>query len=486
MMKRKIIIALVLFSLIFLVSGYAVVSTIERTSGDLNNLLLLHQVEIVREQLLIELKRTQLNLQLKNTRYAQNVNTIVDQVMELDTVVQVCFECHHTSAVSLRLEALRESIEDYKEALSRVLTLSANARLLAAEQDRAFRIGSNIIAEVTNINDLAIRKLRAHTTRALEEGRRTKILLYAILAVTPLLALLLSTLFMRGFTKPVQTLISATRRLQRGDLDYRIEGLKDEYGEVAESFNRMAGALKENLEHMQWAEQVVVLGELAGGVAHEIKNPLAGVKASVEVLSQDPSINAENRDVLTKVAEQVKRMEVLIKSFMNFARPPAPQFMPTNMHAVIDSTVLLAQRHPLFSPHREGRITLVKEYDPMLPTLTADPTQLQQVFMNLLLNAAEAMPDGGLITIRTSYDPDTETVEVRCSDSGKGVDALIRDKIFQPFFTTKVKGTGLGLSITKRLVEQQGGNIRFENSEGGGVVFIITLTLPVTAEVPVP
>ena len=484
-MKRKIIIGLVLFCLLFLVSGYMIVTTIERTSEDLNNLLLLHQVEIVRDQLLIELKRTQLDLQLRSTPYAKNADAIVDQVAELDEVIHVCFECHHSASVYARLDALQTSIEDYKDALSRVLTLSANARLLAIEQDRAYSIGASIIAEVTNINDLTMRKLRAHTTRALDEGQRAKVMLYGILAVTPVLALLFSGLFLRGFTKPVRTLIRATRRLQSGHLDYRIEGLKHEYGEVADSFNKMAQSLKEHLEHMQWAEQVVVLGELAGGLAHEIKNPLAGVKASVEVLAQDPTILPENREVLAKVTEQIKRMEGLIKSFMSFARPPAPQFTEVNMHAVIDGTIALLQRHPLLSPRREGRIEIVKCYCQRVLTLTADPTQMQQVFLNLLLNAAESLPEGGTITIETACDADAENLTIRVRDTGPGVDAKIRDKIFQPFFTTKVRGTGLGLSITKRLVEQQGGSIRFEHCEGQEGAFVITFPVPVPVEVPV-
>lgn len=483
-MKRKIIIGLTLFCLIFLASGYAIVTTMEKTGEDLNNLLLLHQVEIVREQLLIELKRTQLDMQMKNTRHAKNVNTIVDQVMELDDIVHTCFECHHTAAVSLRLDALLASIEDYKEALSRVLTLSANARLIAEEQDYAYRIGANIIAEVTNINDLAIRKLRAHTIRALEEGRHTKVLLYAILVGTPVLALLLSVFFLRGFTRPVQKLIRATRRLQGGDLDYRIHGLKDEYGEVASSFNRMAEALREHVEHMQWAEQIMVLGELAGGLAHEIKNPLAGVKATVEVLSRDASLSEANRDVLNRVAEQIKRMEMLIKSFMSFARPPAPQFVPVDLRKVIDSTVTLLQRHPLFSRNRPEGVVIEVRHDRPLPSLTADPAQLQQVLMNLVLNAAEAMPEGGAVSVATGYDADEGLLSLRVRDQGRGVDAAIRSKIFQPFFTTKMKGTGLGLSITKRLVEQQGGTITLVDHDRAGAEFVITFPAPVTAEVP--
>lgn len=485
-MKKKIIIGLVFFGVLFLASGAYVITTIERTTADLNNLLLLHQVEIVREQLLIRLKRTQLDLQARNTQYATSVETIVAHVSAMDNVLRVCFECHHTAQVMTRLDALRDSIDHYKGALSRVMTVRANARRLAAEQENAYGIGAEIIAEVTNINDLTNRKLRAQSSRAIEEGKRMKTLLYIILVITPLLAFGMSVLIIRGFTRPVRTIMKATRRLQEGALDHRIEGLRDEYGEVAASFNQMAVSLKEHMERMQWAEQVVVLGELAGGLAHEIKNPLAGVKATVEVLAADPNTPAENRDALTKASESIRRMEVLLKGFISFARPPAPRLAVMDVHGVLDSTIGLAKQHPLFGRGRPEQVTIEKNFDPEMPAVNADPVQLQQVFLNLLLNAAEAMPEGGTVTVTTSYDAGSGTLAVRVNDTGGGVDERVRDKIFQPFFTTKSKGTGLGLSISKRLVEQHGGDIRVEESGSGGTTFRITLPASRAKEPAVP
>ncbi len=477
-MKRKIIIGLMLFGVLFLVSGISVIMTIERTTADLNNLLLLHQVEIVREHLLVRLKRTQLDLQLRSSQYASSVDTIVSHVSSLDNVLRNCFECHHAAHVMTRLDALRDSIEHYKGALSRVMTLRANARRLAEEQDRAYRMGAEIIAEVTNINDLTNRKLRAQSERAIEEGRLMKTLLYAILIITPLLALGMSIVIMRGFTRPVQTIIKATRRLQEGALDHRIEGLRDEYGQVADSFNRMAVSLKDHMERMQWAEQVVVLGELAGGLAHEIKNPLAGVKATLDVLSADPSVTDENREALTRASESLRRMEGLLRSFLSFARPPAPRLAVTDLRGVLDSTIALAQQHPLFGRGRPEQVAVEKRYDGDLPAVTADPVQLQQVFLNLLLNAAEAMPGGGTVTVAAACDRARGTLSVRVSDTGGGVDDVVRDKIFQPFFTTKAKGTGLGLSISKRLIEQHGGTIRVEGNGATGATFLVTLPAP--------
>jgi signal transduction histidine kinase len=482
-MKRKILIGLLIFFLVFLSSGFYIIGNIEHVTSSLGGLLMLHKVSLIRQQLLIEIRRTQLDLQLRNTPYAGNVDKMVTHVMALDETIHNCFECHHTAQVTARLDALQSSIDKYEDALSGVLTLRANGHQLAREQERAFQLGNQIGAEVDNINDLTIRKLHTTTTAALEENRRTKNFIYGILIAAPLLALGLSLAFLRWFTRPVAVLVNATRRLENGDLSHRIEGLHDEYGDVAASFNKMALSLKEHYEKMQWAEQVVILGELAGGLAHEIKNPLAGVKASLEVLSTDPTIIPENKDVLSKAAEQVRRMEGLIRNFMSFARPPAPQLADVDIHDVLDSAIGLLQRHPLFGRNRDGRITLVKDYQLPTPVLTADPAQLQQVFLNLVLNAAEAIPEGGTITVSTGCDPDGKSRFIRITDTGKGVDPVIREKIFQPFFTTKAKGTGLGLSISKRLVDQQGGTIRLEDHNGGGVSFVIHFPMPASAEV---
>jgi two-component system sensor histidine kinase AtoS len=301
---------------------------------------------------------------------------------------------------------------------------------------------------------------------------------------TPIVVLGLAVVFLQGFTSPVRALLTATRRLKAGDLDYRIPKLHDEYGEVAESFNEMAVSLKEEQRRMQWAEQLFLLGEMSGGLAHEIKNPLAGVKASLEVLVMDGTLPAEDRDILSKSIEQIKKIEALLKNLLNFARPPKPQFMQVNVNDVLNATITLAQRLPLFTSTNGKGVKIVRLLDPRIWEITADPLQLQQVFMNLIINAAEAMPSGGTITVRTSYDPVTRALQVSVTDNGEGVDPDVVDKIFQPFYTTKSKGSGLGLSITKRLIEQHGGSIRAVNNLDRGVSFLIDL--PVTQkEAPV-
>lgn len=476
-MKKKIIAGLSLFSFIFLISAVYTIVTIEGATTKMDNLIKLHQVEILREHLLIQLKHAQSDLFLKNTPYARSMDTVVSHVKAMNNILTTCFACHHAAGVENRLKALRGRVEDYKNGLSRVFTLRSNAVRLQYEENQAYQMGAVLVDELDSITRMANRKLEERTRSASREIRRTKSMLYALIAIVPIAALGLSALFIRGFTRPVGELLTATRRLKNGDLEYRIEGMEDEFGEVAASFNEMAQALREDRHRMQWAEQLVVLGEMAGGLAHEIKNPLAGIKASMDVLCGDPNLGRENRFLVYKAGEQITRIDSLMKSILNFARPPKPNLAMVDLNSIIDSTIALTERHPSFTARTGREITVLKDFDRHLPDTLADPMQLQQVFLNLLLNAADAMPEEGVITVETAYLEPERRLLVRVKDTGKGIDAAVIDRIFQPFFTTKPNGTGLGLAIIKGLVEQHGGTITVRNNPDRGVTFGISLPL---------
>lgn len=474
-MKKKIAISLLLFSLIFLASGVYIITTIERASGKMDNLIRLHQIEILRERLLLEIKRAQADLYLTNTRYERSLDSIVTHMRSMSAMVDTCFGCHHEPAVNDQLTSLRGKVADFKTAISRVFTLRANKARIQAERDGAYQLGLELLNEVSIITSMTNATLEARTRAAFGELLQTRRILYLMLILTPAAILGLAVVFLRGFTRPVHALLTATRRLKGGDLDYRIPKLHDEYGEVAESFNEMATSLKEQYAKAQRAEQLFLLGEMAGGMAHEIKNPLAGVKISLEVLVDDPALPDEDRDIVEKSIEQIRKIEMLIKNLLSFARPPKPQFRSVNVHELLDATMGLAQRLPAFTAGNGKGVRVVKLLDARAWEISADPLQLQQVFMNLIINAAEAMPQGGTITVRSSYEPDDHTLQISVMDTGEGIDPEIVEKIFQPFYTTKSSGTGLGLSITKRLIEQHGGHIRAVNNRDRGVSFLVTL-----------
>lgn len=465
-MKKKIIIGLSIYALIFFLTGVYIIITIETTTSKLDNLIKLHQVEILREHLLINISGIQSGIQSKNL----NGETLMAATSNMEKVADACFKCHHKEDVKERLLSLRGHVQKYEEAVSGVVGTGRYVSGLDEKVDKALKLGEALIVDVNNMITKTSRSLDEKTRLALKKIESTKIMLYATLVLSPALATMLIFILIRSLTNPINTILNATRRLKSGELDYRIERLKDEFGEVAKSFNEMAGSLKEQMLNMQRTEQLRVCGELATGLAHEIKNPLAGIKVSMEVLHEDASVSEENREVLFKVIKEIKRIEALLKELLIFARPPKPQLNPTNINNIIDNSLSFANK---LSPN----ISFIKDLGNNLSMTMADQMQLQQIFLNLMLNAVDAMPDGGTLTIRTSEDREKNSILVEMSDTGRGIKKDAVDKIFQPFFTTKPKGTGMGLAIAKRIVEEHGGNIHVKTAVGEGTTFGIVFPI---------
>lgn len=226
-MKKKIIITLACISLVFLAGGIYIASTIETATSTLDHLIKLHQVEILREHLLLQIKRVQSDLNLWDTPRARSIDTIIGNVKRLDLVSGTCFDCHHSPDVLARLNNLTRNIENFKDAFSRSLTLRANRQRLAQEADRAFHIADNLTAEVRKMVHMAASKLSDKTQSSLRDIFKTKILIYLLLIITPFFAIALGYFLIRALIKPVNVLLQATRKIKTGDLSFRIEGLKD-------------------------------------------------------------------------------------------------------------------------------------------------------------------------------------------------------------------------------------------------------------------
>lgn len=227
-------------------------------------------------------------------------------------------------------------------------------------------------------------------------------------------------------------------------------------------------------EEMQRANQMTLVGQMAAGLAHEIKNPLAGVKVSLDVLAADLELQEEDQEVFARVVNEVNRMEKLLKNFLNYARPPQPHFDLVDINRLLDSS--LKNVELTISNKKDLSIHFERDLFTELPQIEADPSQLQQVLLNLLLNAIDTIEGPGTITAISRIEG-SDCVWIEISDTGKGMSEASLEKIFNPFFTTKTKGTGLGLSICKRLIEQHGGNIEVHSSVDSGTSFVITLPL---------
>lgn len=230
---------------------------------------------------------------------------------------------------------------------------------------------------------------------------------------------------------------------------------------------------------LQRSRQLAMVGQMAAGLAHEIKNPLAGIKVSMEVLMSELALSPDDKTIFSRIIGEVQRIESLLKNLLNYARTPRPVFSRIELNQQLENAMknaVLLLKSPEYAGSGSKGPDFVRDLDPGLPMLMADPSQMQQVILNLLLNAMEATPEGGTITVCTRTGRNG-TVEVVVGDTGKGLSEEACARIFEPFYTTKPKGSGLGLAITRRLVEQHHGVIEVVSVVGQGTIF--TITLPV-------
>lgn len=246
---------------------------------------------------------------------------------------------------------------------------------------------------------------------------------------------------------------------------------------------RLARQLQESQAQLLQAEKIASLGRLAAGVAHEVNNPLAGILIYAELMKRDLAENALAQENLEVIISQTVRCQQIVTRLLEFSRQSLGQRMLFDLNETINRCVELIGHQPLFHDIKVDRVL-----DPELPQIIGDPGQLQQVFTNLLLNAADAMSGRGRITITSRPAPGKDGVVLTFTDTGPGIPPEIKDKIFEPFFTTKPpgKGTGLGLSIVYGVLQRHGGSIEVDRAPGGGTTFTIKLPLdsPEDSEVP--
>jgi len=262
---------------------------------------------------------------------------------------------------------------------------------------------------------------------------------------------------------------------KKSQKDYTVEEL-----ELLEAFSNQATlALSRTLiyremslkdRQMMQAEKMAAIGELAAGIAHEIRNPLGIITGSVETLQkhEDPKIRAEMMDY---ILEESKRIDSLIGTFLDFSKPKEPQKTRCNLLDVLEKTLLL-----ILPQAHTHRVEIQKEIPPNPLWVKVDVDQIRQAFMNVCINAMEAMPQGGVLRISVRENK-KDNVMVRFSDTGKGVPKEVRTRIFEPFFTTKERGTGLGLFIAHRIITQHGGEIALTEGDRGGSTFTISLPM---------
>jgi two-component system nitrogen regulation sensor histidine kinase GlnL len=231
-------------------------------------------------------------------------------------------------------------------------------------------------------------------------------------------------------------------------------------------------------ERLSRSDRLAALGTVAAGVAHEIRNPLAGLRGAAQLLEGESDFPPAFKEYTSVIIKEVDRLAAIVETLLSFASPRAPVLRPYNLHQILDSLLFLEQ-----APLRDRGVSVQRVYDPQLQEILADPAEIRQLFLNLIRNGVEAMPGGGELTLRTRYERSSQ----RCGglsvavaeiiDQGAGFDPEIERHLFTPFFTTKEGGTGLGLAICLRIVEDHGGAMEAASQPGKGSSFRVMLPL---------
>ncbi len=302
-----------------------------------------------------------------------------------------------------------------------------------------------------------------------------RILLVAVLTI--LMTFILTTPVSRMITRPLQELrelSSASRRVAEGDLSTRAPVMAGgEVGQLAAAFNNMLDTLQATQDQLVQSEKLASLGQLAAGVAHELNNPLASVLLFSEVLLRDSDPDSQHRADIEAIVRQTKRCRGTVSALLDFARQQQVVFQKLDLNHLIERVTNTEKKHETYA-----QVKIVTELEPNLPQIQADPDQIRAVFVNLMSNAAEAMPEGGTLTLRTRSGP-SGMVSVEVKDTGTGISPEGLSKLFTPFFTTKPigKGTGLGLAITYGIIKMHRGQIYVESQVGVGTTFTFCLPL---------
>ncbi len=375
------------------------------------------------------------------------------------------------------VSTMRGHVRRYEHLLSELTTLDpAGDALRVGEIETELRVHGAEMVRVAE--DLATRERRAVEGMLVASDRIAIVFIVALI----LLIVLLMVFMARQVFAPLNRIMLATRRIAEGDLTPITPKRRyhDEFSELASAINYMMRELVRRQELLVQTHKLQAIGTLTAGIAHELNNPINNLMLTADALDEDYAelTDRERLDMVRDLVHESERARDIVRNLLDFARKGEVDLMPLDVEQLIDETLQLASNQIKLS-----KVSVRGEVDENLPPIHGDRQQLTQVFLNLVLNALDAMDDGGVLTIVVQKSADRSAVEIAFADTGSGIPGHHLDTIFDPFFSTKKagRGTGLGLSVSKGIINQHGGAIRVTSTEGEGTVF--TVTLPV-ARVP--
>lgn len=290
-----------------------------------------------------------------------------------------------------------------------------------------------------------------------------------------IISLIGTALIANSISTKVTIVKKGLKKIQE-DFAYRIPEMGGEIGEIATAVNEVAAALSQRRQleqQMQRADKLAALGEVAAGVAHEIRNPMTAVKGFIQLIEEDLPPESPHREYTGIAIYEVNRMNKIVEELLYYARPSESSKMKVDINQILEAILTLVD-----FKIKKSNVTVTRNFTVKLPRIYVDDEQIRQVFLNLIINSTQAIEDKGTIIVSSGIADDGKSVYVGIEDTGKGIDAKDLERLFDPFYTTRKNGTGLGLAVVQRIVELHEGKIKVESIPGRKTVF--TVELPVS------
>ncbi|MBI5588974.1 MAG: HAMP domain-containing protein [Deltaproteobacteria bacterium] len=361
-------------------------------------------------------------------------------------------------------------LNDYK---SMIETFVAQQDSIVTEkQDESIRLKGKAIGDFAE-KLLSLKRKRIHLALDGILG-----LPFVFLAIFVVLSMLIAQLLFNRILNPLALIRRTIDRVALGDLspiDYE-ENAKDEISMLIYAFNRMAGELESKQEQLVQSRKIAAIGTFTAGIAHELNNPINNIYLTAESILEDYDTlsESEGRELVSDVLSQAERAGEIIKNLLDFSRNELPSFTDLDINEVIQKSLKLVKNQTMLAG-----IQVSTSFFQDLPNIRGNFRNLEQVFLNLLINAIQSMSGGGSITIRTSRESEKH-LKIMIQDTGTGIRPEYLEHIFEPFYTTKAvgRGTGLGLSVTYALVKRHGGYIEVQSQVNVGTTFSVYLPIP--------
>jgi signal transduction histidine kinase len=477
-MKKKILTGFGLLLVFFLGGSIIAVLYITKTTQRMDKLIMLHQVEILREDLIIHVQQVQSHIYRNKIWKAGDLDALIAQVQEMDRVMDTCVGCHHSPELTQGLLGMRDMANDYKAALSRLVTASANPLRIASLERRAQDLGQELITMTQGMAFTANVRLQQKTQETMSTIREVRSVLYVTLLLGFFLAVITAYFLAKSLDRQFQKLLEATRRISHGELQHRVDiddAQGSEFKELGEAFNTMTKNLHLSQRQLVQSAKLAAIGELATNVAYEVNNPLTGILGYTGLLLKADDIPSGRKEQLKTIERETIRARETLKHLLDFSRRKPPRLVKTDIAGLVQETLVLVKGQA-----RMRNVEISTVCADNLAPVAVDVDEMKQVFVNLINHALVAMPTGGTLTLRCRKDKANtgkEVVIVEFLDTGRGIPEEHLDKIFDPFFTSRPDGgdAGLGLSICYMIVQNHGGIIEVESKVGEGSTFRVML-----------